>query len=106
TDVLPIGTVPAGDSVTVVIHARAKSSLRGGPKTGVTDTATASSTTVDPNSGNESATSGALTIDTVADSPVFVQQAVGGNGSASVEWSNVGEGNGGQTITSYTIEAC
>jgi uncharacterized repeat protein (TIGR01451 family) len=103
---LPVGTVPSGESRTIIIRAHANSDLRGGPHPGITNSATVSSSTGDPNPGNESGTSGAVEIDTVPDGPSIVQRAVGGNQSASLEFSNDGEVDGGQPITSYDVPAC
>ncbi len=106
TDELPVGTVETGTSRVLIIRAHANADLRGGAHTGVTNTATVSSSTGDPTTGNESATSDAIEIDTVADPPTIVQQAVGGNATASLEFSNDGEVDGGQGITSYDVFAC
>jgi uncharacterized repeat protein (TIGR01451 family) len=76
---IPVGTVTAGSSVVYVLRAHANPALRNGALS-KTDTATVSSSTVDPGPKANSATS-AYTIDTVPGQPQNVS-AFAGNGNA------------------------
>jgi len=103
TGSVTLGKITAAASSTVRIAAVADESLRGGPKV-VTNTASVSSSTIDPNIGNETATSGDVRIETVPNPPTNVI-AFPGNGSAVVTWvAPAGPGaNGGSPITGYRV---
>jgi uncharacterized repeat protein (TIGR01451 family) len=108
-----LGTLTPGTSATVQIEAHADPGLRNGPKTGISDSASANSTTsglipatLDPATGNNTGTTpslDAVTIDTVPGKPTNVE-AKPGNESAVLTWL-APSNNGGKPVTSYTITA-